>query len=82
MVYPNVVTHVAPNAQQITPHPPRIVYLSTLKRHTAAVNVVRWSPNGQILASAGDGEVTWFSHLSFDTDWSLFRWSDYTLGSV
>lgn len=56
MVYPNVVTHVAPNTQQITPHPPRIVYLSTLKRHTAAVNVVRWSPNGQTLASAGDGE--------------------------
>ncbi|KAI5451571.1 Chromatin assembly factor 1 subunit [Naganishia albida] len=54
MVYPNVMTHVAPNAQPITPHPPRIVYLSTLKRHTAAVNVVRWSPNGQILASAGD----------------------------
>lgn len=56
MVYPNVMTHVAPNAQPITPHPPRIVYLSTLKRHTAAVNVVRWSPNGQILASAGDGK--------------------------
>ncbi|GHJ88886.1 hypothetical protein NliqN6_5288 [Naganishia liquefaciens] len=54
MVYPNVVTHAAPNTQQITPHPPRIVYLSTLRRHTAAVNVVRWSPNGQTLASAGD----------------------------
>ncbi|KAJ9103190.1 hypothetical protein QFC21_002613 [Naganishia friedmannii] len=54
MVHPNVVTNVAPDGQQITPHPPRITYLSTLKRHTAAVNVVRWSPNGQILASAGD----------------------------
>lgn len=36
------------------PRPPRIEYLSTLNRHTAAVNVIRWSPNGELIASAGD----------------------------
>ncbi|SPO07648.1 related to chromatin assembly complex, subunit p60 [Cephalotrichum gorgonifer] len=29
-------------------------YLSTLAKHTQAVNVVRWSPKGDLLASAGD----------------------------
>ncbi|CAG8447556.1 10998_t:CDS:2 [Ambispora leptoticha] len=33
---------------------PRIDYLSTLNRHTAPVNVVRFAPTGGILASAGD----------------------------
>ncbi|KAL9061289.1 MAG: hypothetical protein Q9162_000163 [Coniocarpon cinnabarinum] len=31
-----------------------VTYLSTLTRHTQAVNVVRWSPRGEMLASAGD----------------------------
>ncbi|ORX51528.1 hypothetical protein BCR36DRAFT_583069 [Piromyces finnis] len=34
--------------------PPHIEYLSSLNRHTASVNVVRFSPKGAILASAGD----------------------------
>jgi len=29
-------------------------YLATLVRHTQAVNVVRWCPKGEMLASAGD----------------------------
>ncbi|KAI1103433.1 WD40 repeat-like protein [Jackrogersella minutella] len=29
-------------------------YLSTLTKHTQAVNVVRWAPKGETLASAGD----------------------------
>lgn len=33
---------------------PSVVYLSTLTRHTQAVNVVRFSPKGEQLASAGD----------------------------
>ncbi|GAO52729.1 hypothetical protein G7K_6799-t1 [Saitoella complicata NRRL Y-17804] len=33
---------------------PRVTYLATLSRHTQAVNVVRWSPKGEVLASAGD----------------------------
>ncbi|KIW07052.1 uncharacterized protein PV09_01943 [Verruconis gallopava] len=31
-----------------------VTYLSTLSRHSATVNVVRWAPKGETLASAGD----------------------------
>ncbi|WFD29797.1 Chromatin assembly factor 1 subunit [Malassezia sp. CBS 17886] len=37
-----------------TPHPPRTEYAATLSRHAGVVNVVRFSPTGEILASAGD----------------------------
>ncbi|RYO90466.1 hypothetical protein DL766_004254 [Monosporascus sp. MC13-8B] len=32
----------------------KVDYLSTLTKHTQAVNVVRWAPKGETLASAGD----------------------------
>ncbi|PQE13504.1 hypothetical protein CJF32_00005397 [Rutstroemia sp. NJR-2017a WRK4] len=32
----------------------KIEYLCTLQKHTQAVNVVRWAPKGELLASAGD----------------------------
>ncbi|KAL6705878.1 Chromatin assembly factor 1 subunit [Coniothyrium glycines] len=32
----------------------KVTYLSTLVKHTQAVNVVRWCPRGELLASAGD----------------------------
>ncbi|KAL3418597.1 WD repeat-containing protein C26H5.03 [Phlyctema vagabunda] len=32
----------------------KVEYLSTLAKHTQTVNVVRWAPKGEILASAGD----------------------------
>lgn len=35
-------------------HELKVTYLSTLKKHTQAVNVVRWCPRGELLASAGD----------------------------
>ncbi|GAA94946.1 uncharacterized protein L969DRAFT_53259 [Mixia osmundae IAM 14324] len=33
---------------------PRVEYLATLTKHTAVVNIVRFSPKGDMLASAGD----------------------------
>ncbi|KAK4207152.1 chromatin assembly factor 1 subunit B [Rhypophila decipiens] len=32
----------------------KVEYLSTLAKHSQAVNVVRWAPRGELLASAGD----------------------------
>ncbi|KAK3643297.1 Chromatin assembly factor 1 subunit [Elasticomyces elasticus] len=32
----------------------KVTYLSTLVKHSQAVNVVRWCPRGEMLASAGD----------------------------
>ncbi len=61
MVYPNVLPPAVLAAassvtgQRPAPHSPRVEYLATLSKHTATVNVVRWSPNGEFIASAGDG---------------------------
>ncbi|KZV62283.1 WD40 repeat-like protein [Peniophora sp. CONT] len=44
--------------------PPRVEYLATLSRHTAAVNVVRFSPNGELIASAGDDGMIIIWHSS------------------
>ncbi|PHH62594.1 hypothetical protein CDD82_1988 [Ophiocordyceps australis] len=32
----------------------RVDYLATLSKHNQAVNVVRWAPKGEVIASAGD----------------------------
>jgi chromatin assembly factor 1 subunit B len=32
----------------------KVDYIATLAKHTQAVNVVRWAPKGEVLASAGD----------------------------
>ncbi|KAF4552993.1 WD domain-containing protein 23 [Elsinoe fawcettii] len=32
----------------------KVTFLSTLEKHTQAVNVVRWCPKGEMLATAGD----------------------------
>ena len=74
MVHPNILPpSVRENAgtEAVAARPPRVEYLATLSRHSAAVNVVRWSPNGtcltrdidgygshmigELIASAGDG---------------------------
>ncbi|KAJ7021155.1 chromatin assembly complex protein [Mycena alexandri] len=58
MVYPNIRA-VMPGdrreeLEKEKPRPARVEYLATLSRHSAAVNVVRFSPNGELIASAGD----------------------------
>ncbi|KAJ7092865.1 WD40-repeat-containing domain protein [Mycena belliarum] len=52
MVHPNISQDSDP--AQPPPRPARVEYLATLSRHSAAVNVVRWSPSGELIASAGD----------------------------
>ncbi|KAF5384281.1 hypothetical protein D9615_003444 [Tricholomella constricta] len=56
MVHPNIrpLTLVESDDATNGPRPPRVEYLATLSRHSAAVNVVRFSPNGELIASAGD----------------------------
>ncbi|KAG2006974.1 chromatin assembly complex protein, variant 3 [Coprinopsis cinerea AmutBmut pab1-1] len=56
MVHPHIrPASLVDEAEQCgAPRPPRVEYLATLSRHSAAVNVVRWSPNGEYIASAGD----------------------------
>ncbi|KAK7062875.1 Chromatin assembly factor 1 subunit [Paramarasmius palmivorus] len=59
MVHPNIrpttaATEASTSTTQTAPRPPRIEYLATLSKHSAPVNVVRWSPNGETIASAGD----------------------------
>ncbi|WFD42230.1 Chromatin assembly factor 1 subunit [Malassezia psittaci] len=47
-------------AGQAAAHPPRAEYAATLSRHTGVVNVVRFSPHGDVIASAGDDGVVLF----------------------
>ena len=66
MVHPNIPSssaaqQAALTGQEVTAHPPRAEYLATLSKHTAAVNAVRFSPNGGTLASAGDGTSCFLS---------------------
>ena len=50
MVHPNIrpsaLVEEDDSAAAGGPRPPRVEYLATLSRHSAAVNVVRFSPNG------------------------------------
>lgn len=61
MIHPNIPSPSAMAASSgATPHPPRTEYVATLARHTGAVNVVRFSPRGDMLASAGDDGTVLF----------------------
>ncbi|KAG8216115.1 WD40-repeat-containing domain protein [Butyriboletus roseoflavus] len=56
MVHPNILPpSIAESGEAVVPpRPPRVEYLATLNKHSAPVNVVRFSPNGELIASAGD----------------------------
>ena len=60
-IHPNIPSPAARAAAgNVPPHPPRAEYVATLARHTGVVNVVRFSPSGDVLASAGDDGVVLF----------------------
>jgi WD40 repeat protein len=54
---PSSGSHAQAGAHGAGPAPadPTVEYLYTLVGHTKTVNCVRWSPNGECLASASDG---------------------------
>ncbi|CAG8766232.1 10932_t:CDS:2, partial [Acaulospora morrowiae] len=60
---------------------PHVAYLSMLKRHTAPVNVVRFSPNGELLASAGDDGVICLWKLLENNDSTSSFGEDFDGGS-
>ncbi|KAG2225266.1 hypothetical protein INT45_001490, partial [Circinella minor] len=55
--------------KKIESFPVHIDFLSELKRHSAPVNVVRFSPSGEYLASAGDDScvILWKKSLTKDS---------------
>lgn len=55
---PVASTSKTPADATLAARPPAIEYLATLSKHDGIVNVVRWSPDGKLLASAGDGAWT------------------------
>jgi len=72
MIHPNIPSPAALAASSSAlPHPPRAEYMSTLARHTGVVNVVRFSPSGDILASAGDDGAVLFWARSNQTQQSF-----------
>ncbi|KAJ2791312.1 Chromatin assembly factor 1 subunit [Coemansia linderi] len=58
-----------PEERELAPQHPAVEFLASLNRHTAPVNVVRFSPCSSKLASAGDDGVIiiWRQQLSTDT---------------
>lgn len=49
--------HQHQNKQLVDSLPVNIDFLSELKRHSSPVNAVRFSPKGDLIASAGDGTL-------------------------
>lgn len=51
---------------------PQLELASDLTRHTKPVNVVRWSPSGEYLASGGDDSAILIWKLKAECDGNLF----------
>lgn len=56
MIHPNILPpSIAELSETMVPaRPPRVEYLATLSKHSAAVNVVRFSPNGMFPCPLSD----------------------------
>ena len=100
MVHPNIMPQSVletAGADATAPRAPRVEYLATLSRHSAAVNVVRWNPNGtrqdaflrgdadrfsgELIASAGDGACSSLDCVARIVLMDWVRWNDHYLGS-
>ncbi|KAI8149153.1 WD40-repeat-containing domain protein, partial [Fennellomyces sp. T-0311] len=75
----------ADTSVRIESFPVHIEFLSELKRHSAPVNVVRFSPSGEYLASAGDDScvILWrrssTKESSFGRDYAEFEKENWTV---
>ncbi|PFH48940.1 hypothetical protein AMATHDRAFT_49126 [Amanita thiersii Skay4041] len=75
MVHPNIrptaLLEESDSAAVGAPRPPRVEYLATLSRHSAAVNVVRFSPNGMFFFILGPLSLHWHAHVECCTSGDL-----------
>ncbi|KAI8818420.1 WD40-repeat-containing domain protein [Fimicolochytrium jonesii] len=67
------------NLQKEENEPPVVQFVSSLNRHTEAVNCVRWSPKGGILASGGDDGTIFLWQKAENRDGVTFDEEDGTL---
>ena len=99
MVHPHIMPpNIAGEDATVAPRQPRVEYLATLSRHSAAVNAVRFSPNGrsmtfirvvdpekincQVNLSRLLAMVSAYTELLRYFYDIMCRWDDYHLGAI